>query len=189
MYFIALFSLFDFIPPVLRNLLTFVSPATRRTVLILNNICMEVLKDQISKKRRNAWRDWKTTISGGSHAFGCMVYFSGTGMMLGVPKRFLWCSWLTETKLCFSGMVYPYLSSHIPVLHIEGMFLRCKGCMDIFCKPNKKEYLQNRLFGSMVFFYPKIVASSVRICDVVVTDCLMDISIDGLTASTSLFFI
>jgi hypothetical protein len=90
-----------------------VSPATRRTVLMLNNICMEVLKDQISKeKRRNAWRDWKTTISGGPHAFGCLVYFSSTGMMLGAPKRVLWCSRLTRDLAMFQrhGISIPIVS-------------------------------------------------------------------------------
>lgn len=45
--------------PGLRNLLTFVSPATRRTVLMLNNICMEVLKHQIYQKKGGHGRTGK----------------------------------------------------------------------------------------------------------------------------------
>jgi len=60
----------------------------------------------ISKKRR-AWQDWKTTILGGTHAFGCLVYFSGTGMML------------TNE----GGSYGAHGQFYIPVLYIEGSCL------------------------------------------------------------------
>jgi hypothetical protein len=84
---------------------------------MLNNVCMEDLKHQIYRKKGEMHgRIGKQQSREVLHAFGCLVYFSGTGMMLGVPKRFLWCSWLTRDLAMFQRHGYPYLSSHIPVL-------------------------------------------------------------------------
>lgn len=76
-----------------------------------SNQCLEVYNDFRNKRR--AWQDWKTTILGGTHALDCMVVLKWYRNAAGCTKEVLMVDMASETWLCFCGMVYPYLSSHL----------------------------------------------------------------------------